>query len=182
MLNEKGLYLIDSHSCAQYDITGDDIFNAYTGIGGLHGLNREDFDNYHEYSEQKKIFESGQFFTPPQLCELVMACLRLSEYDLVADLTCGMGNFFNHAPVETNVYGCELDLNAYKVSRYQVPICPLLRVSAPVLYPGNAEGYGLQGVAANQDNGGQGAVLPAPGAAEAEPEAGAGRHRSGQTE
>ena len=63
-----------------------------------------------------------------------MACLRLSEYDLVADLTCGMGNFFNQAPVESNVYGCELDLNAYKVSRYQVPICPLLRVSAPVLY------------------------------------------------
>lgn len=121
MLNEKVLYLIDSHSCAQYDITGDDIFNAYTGIGGLHGLSREDFDNYHEYSEQKKIFESGQFFTPPKLCELVMACLRLSEYDLVADLTCGMGNFFNHAPVETNVYGCELDLNAYRVARYLYP-------------------------------------------------------------
>ena len=121
MLNEKVLYLIDSHSCAQYDITGDDIFNAYTGIGGLHGLNREDFDNYHEFSEQKKIFESGQFFTPPKLCELVMACLRLSEYDLVADLTCGMGNFFNHAPVETNVYGCELDLNAYRVARYLYP-------------------------------------------------------------
>lgn len=50
-----------------------------------------------------------------------MACLRLSEYDLVADLTCGMGNFFNHAPVETNVYGCELDLNAYKVARYLYP-------------------------------------------------------------
>ena len=50
-----------------------------------------------------------------------MACLRLSEYDLVADLTCGMGNFFNHAPVETNVYGCELDLNAYRVARYLYP-------------------------------------------------------------
>ena len=121
MLNEKVLYLIDSHSCAQYDITGDDIFNAYTGIGGLHGLNREDFDNYHEFSEQKKIFESGQFFTPHKLCELVMACLHLSEYDLVADLTCGMGNFFNYAPVEANVYGCELDLNAYKVARHLYP-------------------------------------------------------------
>lgn len=121
ILNEKVIYLIDSHSCAQYDITGNDIFNAYTGIGGLHGLNWEDFDNYHEYSEQKKIFESGQFFTPHKLCELVMACLRLSEYDLVADLTCGMGNFFNYAPVEANVYGCELDLNAYKVARHLYP-------------------------------------------------------------
>ena len=136
MLNEKVLYLIDSHSCAQYDITGDDIFNAYTGIGGLHGLSREDFDNYHEYSEQKKIFESGQFFTPPKLCELVMACLRLSEYDLVADLTCGMGNFFNHAPVETNVYGCELDLNAYKVAHYLYPQANLVHGDIRSYQPG----------------------------------------------
>ena len=136
MLNEKVLYLIDSHSCAQYDITGDDIFNAYTGIGGLHGLSREDFDNYHEYSEQKKIFESGQFFTPPKLCELVMACLLLSEYDLVADLTCGMGNFFNHAPVETNVYGCELDLNAYKVAHYLYPQANLVHGDIRSYQPG----------------------------------------------
>lgn len=136
MLNEKVLYLIDSHSCAQYDITGDDIFNAYTGIGGLHGLNREDFDNYHEYSEQKKTFESGQFFTPPKLCELVVACLHLSEYDLVADLTCGMGNFFNHAPVETNVYGCELDLNAYKVARYLYPQANLVHGDIRSYQPG----------------------------------------------
>lgn len=136
MLNEKVLYLIDSHSCAQYDITGDDIFNAYTGIGGLHGLNREDFDNYHEYSEQKKTFESGQFFTPPKLCELVVACLHLSEYDLVADLTCGMGNFFNHAPVETNVYGCELDLNAYKVAHYLYPQANLVHGDIRAYQPG----------------------------------------------
>jgi len=136
MLNEKVLYLIDSHSCAQYDITGDDIFNAYTGIGGLHGLNREDFDNYHEYSEQKKTFESGQFFTPPKLCELVVACLHLSEYDLVADLTCGMGNFFNHAPVETNVYGCELDLNAYKVAHYLYPQANLVHGDIRSYQPG----------------------------------------------
>ena len=136
MLNEKVLYLIDSHSCAQYDITGDDIFNAYTGIGGLHGLNQEDFDNYHEYSEQKKTFESGQFFTPPKLCELVVACLHLSEYDLVADLTCGMGNFFNHAPVETNVYGCELDLNAYKVAHYLYPQANLVHGDIRSYQPG----------------------------------------------
>ena len=65
ILNEKVIYLIDSHSCAQYDITGDDIFNAYTGIGGLHGLSQEDFNNYHEYSEQKKLFEAGSFLPRP---------------------------------------------------------------------------------------------------------------------
>lgn len=88
MLNEKVLYLIDSGTAAQYNITSEDIYNAYTGTGGLHGLKRGDFDNYHQYSEQKKQFENGQFFTPAKLCELVMACLRLSDYDLVADLTC----------------------------------------------------------------------------------------------
>ena len=30
MLNEKVIYLLDSQSCNQYDITGEDIFNAYT--------------------------------------------------------------------------------------------------------------------------------------------------------
>lgn len=50
-----------------------------------------------------------------------MACLRPAEHDLVADLTCGMGNFFNYAPVQANTYGCELDVNAYKVARYLYP-------------------------------------------------------------
>lgn len=80
MLNEKVIYLLDSQSCNQYDITGDDIFNAYTGIGGLHGLSQEDFNNYHEYSEQKKLFESGQFFTPPKLCELDLNAYKVARY------------------------------------------------------------------------------------------------------
>ena len=126
-LNEKVLYLIETETCGEYGITPEDIYNAYTGTGGLHGLKRGDFDNYHEYSEQKKQFENGQFFTPPKLCELVMSCLRLSEYDLVADLTCGMGNFFNYTPAESNVYGCELDHNAYKVARHLYPEANLVQ-------------------------------------------------------
>lgn len=120
-LNQKIIYLIDSERTEASGITREDIFNAYTGIGGLHGLKREDFDNYHEYSEEKKQFENGQFFTPAKLCALVMACLRPAEHDLIADLTCGMGNFFNYAPVQANTYGCELDVNAYKVARYLYP-------------------------------------------------------------
>lgn len=69
------------------------------GMGGLHGLERADYDSYHAYSEAKKEVENGQFFTPPPLCEFVAACLMLSDMDLVADLTCGMGNFFNYVPV-----------------------------------------------------------------------------------
>ena len=126
-LNQKIVYLIDSGRAEDCGITREDIFNAYTGIGGLHGLDRKDFDSYHKYSEEKKQFENGQFFTPPALCELVMACLRPSEHDLIADLTCGMGNFFNYAPAEANVYGCELDVNAYKVARYLYPEANLVQ-------------------------------------------------------
>lgn len=120
-LNKKIIYLIDSGRAEASGISREDIFNAYTGVGGLHGLKREDFDNYHEYSEGKKRFENGQFFTPARLCALVMACLRPGAHDLIADLTCGMGNFFNYAPVQANTYGCELDVNAYKVARYLYP-------------------------------------------------------------
>lgn len=120
-LNEKVLYLIDSGTAAQAGITGEDIYNAYTGDGGLHGLDRKDFDNYYSYSEAKKEIENGQFFTPPDLCQLVTEALKPSQFDLVADLTCGKGSFFNFSPVESNLYGCELDTKACKVARYLFP-------------------------------------------------------------
>lgn len=71
-LNEKVLSLIDSGNAAEFGITQEDIFNAYTGDGGLHGLERKDFDNYRAYSEAKKEIENGQFFTPPALCDFVV--------------------------------------------------------------------------------------------------------------
>ena len=70
-LNEKVLYLIDSGTCDKAGISQEDIYNAYTGDGGLHGLQRKDYDNYHSYSEKKKEIENGQFFTPPDVCRLV---------------------------------------------------------------------------------------------------------------
>ncbi len=120
-LNEKVLYLIDSGTAAQAGITGEDIYNAYTGDGGLHGLERKDFDSYHSYSEAKKEIENGQFFTPPNLCQLVAEVLKPSQFDLVADLTCGKGSFFNFFPMESNLYGCEIDAKACKVARYLFP-------------------------------------------------------------
>ena len=120
-LNEKVLSLLESGHADNFGISQADLFNVYTGDGGLHGLEHKNFDNYHAYSEAKKEIENGQFFTPPQLCELVMGALKLSETDLVADLTCGKGSFFNFAPAESNVYGCELDVRAYKVARYLFP-------------------------------------------------------------
>ena len=120
-LNEKVIYLIDRGNPSENGITQEDIFNAYTGDGGLHGLNRSDYDNYHSYSEAKKEIENGQFFTPAKLCQLVVESLKPSKGSLIADLTCGMGNFFNYLPVESNLYGCELDIKAYKVAHYLYP-------------------------------------------------------------
>ena len=126
MLNEKVLYLIGSGTAAQAGITSEDIYNAYTGDGGLHGLERKDFDNYHSYSEAKKEIENGQFFTPPSLCQLVAEVLKPSQFDLVADLTCGKGSFFNFFPIESNLYGCEIDAKACKVARYLFPAANII--------------------------------------------------------
>ena len=121
LLNEKVLYLIDSGTAAQVGITSEDVYNAYSGDGGLHGLERKDYSNYHSYSEAKKEIENGQFFTPPDLCQLVADALKPSQFDLIADLTCGKGSFFNFFPVESNLYGCEIDPKACKVARFLFP-------------------------------------------------------------
>ena len=98
-LNEQILRLLQSEACEQAGVTDEDIFNRYTGDGGLHGLRRSDYENYNAFSAAKKELENGQFFTPPPLCEMIVSALRLSDTDLVADLTCGMGNFFNFLPM-----------------------------------------------------------------------------------
>lgn len=120
-INDKIIYLIDSGSSESSGITREDIFNAYTGDGGLHGLKFSDYSNYYEYSSDKKEIENGQFFTPPPVCKFIIDCLGINPTETVADLTCGMGNFFNYCPDETSVYGCELDIKAYKVATYLYP-------------------------------------------------------------
>ena len=116
-LNEQILRLLQSGACEQAGLTDEDIFNRYTGDGGLHGLRRSDYDSYNAFSAAKKELENGQFFTPPPLCEMIVSALRLSDIDLVADLTCGMGNFFNFLPNENNAYGCEVDPSACAVAQ-----------------------------------------------------------------
>lgn len=120
-LNEKILYLVSQNNVEKFGITPEDIFNGYTGDGGLHGLKQSDFNNYHEYSEAKKEFENGQFFTPPPLCQLIMDILNPGTDDSVADLTAGVATFCNFMPMESNFYGCEVDIKAYKVSKYLYP-------------------------------------------------------------
>lgn len=117
--NEKILHIINLD--LETNISKSDIYNVYTGEGGLHGLGYNDFNNFHEYTEAKKEIEQGQFFTPHKLSKFLVECISPTMYDLVADLTCGMGNFFNFLPNEANVYGNELDIKAYKVAKYLYP-------------------------------------------------------------
>ena len=81
------------------------VYNSYTGLGGLHGLLQSDFENYHEYSQAKKEFEIGQFFTPHAVCQQMVELMDPSITDTVLDMCCGMGNFFNHLPNLHNAYG-----------------------------------------------------------------------------
>lgn len=120
-INEKILYLIDNDKTEEFNISGEEIFNGYTGIGGLHNLSRNNYDDYSSYSNAKKEIENGQFFTPFSICELIAKCINPSKDALVADLTCGMGRFFNFLPTESNLYGCELDNKAYKVAKHLFP-------------------------------------------------------------
>jgi hypothetical protein len=120
-INDKILHLITTGTAEKTGITCEDIFQAYTGFGGLHDLKYDDYANYHEFSEAKKKIEQGQFFTPPSLCEFTVSAIRPSSEDIIADLTCGSGNFINYLPNESNVYGNELDARAYKVVKYLYP-------------------------------------------------------------
>ncbi|MCD3319503.1 N-6 DNA methylase [Clostridium botulinum D/C] len=120
-INEKILYLINNNLCDKYGITQNDVYNSYTGDGGLHGLNFKDYDSFHSFTKAKQQIENGQFFTPPELAKYLVDILKPTEHDLILDLTCGHGSFFNFLPNEFNVYGNELDMKAYKVAKYLYP-------------------------------------------------------------
>ena len=81
-LNNKILYLVDNDLAESSGITCEDIYNAYTGDGGLHGLRYSDYSSYSEYSSAKKEIENGQFFTPDSVCKFIMDCLSLGNQDV----------------------------------------------------------------------------------------------------
>lgn len=117
-INEKILFAIDSGKDL---VPKESIYNCYTGIGGLHNLRQSDFTSYHEYAEAKKEFEMGQFFTPHDICRSMVETLSPTSAEMVLDMCCGMGNFFNHLPNLHNAYGFDIDGKAVAVARYLYP-------------------------------------------------------------
>ncbi|GAB6989388.1 N-6 DNA methylase [Paenibacillus pini] len=120
-INEKILHLIQNSECEKYGISPQDVYSSYTGDGGLHGLSFYDYDSFHSYTEAKKLEEVGQFFTPSAVSKFIVDTVNPSMNDLIADLTCGHGSFFNWLPNQLNTYGNELDMKAVKVARFLYP-------------------------------------------------------------
>ena len=117
-VNEKILFAIGSGKDL---IPKESIYNCYTGIGGLHSLRQSDFASYHEYAEAKKESEMGQFFTPHEVCRDMVGILSPTSTEMVLDMCCGMGNFFNHLPNPHNAYGFDIDGKAVAVARHLYP-------------------------------------------------------------
>lgn len=123
-INSKIMSIVDSGNAQ--GITKEDVFNAYTGDGGLHGLEFNNYDSFHSFSEAKKEVENGQFFTPASISEQIVKSLKIGKSDLVADLCCGAGAFVNYVPVERNFYGADVDFKAVKVAKYLYPDAELV--------------------------------------------------------
>ena len=131
-VNEKILFAIDSGKDL---ISAESIYNCYTGIGGLHNLRQSDFANYHEYAEAKKEFEMGQFFTPHEVCRDMVDMLSPASTEMILDMCCGMGNFFNHLPNQHNAYGFDIDGKAVCVARHLYPDAHIEKCDIRQYYP-----------------------------------------------
>lgn len=118
IVNERILRVIDD---GKDEMSKEEIYNSYTGIGGLHGLNVENYASFNDYSDAKREIEKGQFFTPHDICKKMVEVADPSPDDMVLDICCGCGNFFNFMPNLHNVYGFDIDDAAVKVAKHLYP-------------------------------------------------------------
>lgn len=119
-VNDKLLFLIQTGQWSQY-VGLEDIYNNFKGLGGLHDLSQSDFSSYWAYSEAKKEFEQGEFFTPHSLCQQIADNCQLSDKQYIADLTSGIGNFFNFCPDLSKCYSNELSVNNTQIQKLLYP-------------------------------------------------------------
>ena len=57
-INTKIEYIVNNDLPeVETGISKDDIFNAYTGLGGLHGLEFNNYDSYYDYQRAKADIE-----------------------------------------------------------------------------------------------------------------------------
>lgn len=113
----------------------EEAFNQYTGVGGLHGLNLADFENFYQYSQAKKEFELGQFFTPIPLVEKIAKIMRINENESAGDFSCGKGTFFNFVPNEKKCFGIEYDFRAARIAQDLFPDATIYNASMETYLP-----------------------------------------------
>ena len=117
-LNAKILSAIEYKDSS---IPAEEIYNSYTGIGGLHDLKMADYGSYHDFAKAKREVEMGQFFTPHEICRQMVELVSPQPTDMVLDMCCGMGNFFNFLPNQFNAYGFDIDPDAVRVAKHLYP-------------------------------------------------------------
>lgn len=117
--NRKILHVIRSGDLQ--GLSHEEIFNAYTGKGGLHGESFNSYNSYHAYAEAKRAVEQGQFFTPDAVAEFLAESLDLRDTDLILDPAAGHGALLNHVPLLARAHANELDADAVTVGRFLFP-------------------------------------------------------------
>ena len=118
-VNEQLLMIVKSND--DFPVSKEEVYNGYTGKGGLHGLKFDDFNSFYDYTEAKKKIEYGQFYTPDEVCGEIVQMLKITKSDLVCDFTSGKGSFINAIPNESNMYANEIDIDAVTISKYVFP-------------------------------------------------------------
>lgn len=96
------------------------VFNSFSGKGNLHNLKMNDFNNYNEFSNEKKIIELGQFFTPNSIIENALYNI-VKPHSKIADFTSGIGAIANICKYHKNVYLNEIDEENFTVCKYLFP-------------------------------------------------------------
>ena len=134
-INEKILFVINQNMTEDLNITKEEIFNAYTGVGGLHHQNFKDHKNFHSYTKAKQEEEFGQFFTPHDICQKITSLFTFQEDYHIADISCGIGNFFNYLPKKAHITGCDIDNNALIVAKHLYPHVDFVSGSYEYFHP-----------------------------------------------
>lgn len=117
-INHKIEYMIDNNLCDKMGFSKTQIFNCYTGEGGLHNLNFKDYNSFYSYTKAKQEIEEGAFFTAQEESKKLIELLQIQSDETVLDMTCGVGGLFNYLPNLNNVYGNELNTKYYNVCKY----------------------------------------------------------------
>lgn len=117
-LNSK---ILSAIAAGNNSISAEEVYNGYTGIGGLHELKQTDFSSYHDFAQAKREAEMGQFFTPHEICRQMVEVIQPQPNEMALDMCCGMGNFFNFLPNQHNAYGFDIDPDAIKVAKHLYP-------------------------------------------------------------